>query len=331
MLQATIKAIINKRLLTKILLTVKMKIIAGSSNIPLAQKIASYLNVPLMDVTFSRFADQEINVDVRESVRGEDVYILQSTSCPANDHLMELLIVIDALRRGAARRITAVIPYFGYARQDRKTTARSPISAKLVANLIQTGGAHRVSIFDLHAEQIQGFFDIPVDSLYASPLFSRDIAAHHANVTIVAPDVGAIARCRAIAKRLNTDLALIDKRREQPGIAEAMNIIGDVKGKSCILVDDIVDSGGTICSAAQALIEAGARDVFAYATHAVLSGNCLERIHHSPIQTFVFTDTILPSEKVLASSKTRILSVAPLLAEVIKRASEERSISSLFA
>jgi ribose-phosphate pyrophosphokinase len=309
-----------------------MKIVACNSNRPLADAVAARLDLALTKASIRRFADMEVFVEIQENVRGEDVFVIQSTSYPANDNLMELLITLDALRRSSARRITAVIPYFGYARQDRKTTSRSPISAKLVANLITEAGAHRVLTMDLHAGQIQGFFDIPVDNLYAAPFFSRDIQERYQgrDLMIVSPDVGGVVRARAIATRLNSDLAIIDKRRERAGHSEVMNVIGDAEGRDCLLVDDMVDSGGTHCNAADALMSRGARSVGAYVTHGVLSGGAVARIAASPIQTMTITDSILATEAVKQSSNIRQLTIAPLLAEAIKRIAEESSVSSLF-
>lgn len=309
-----------------------MKLLACNSNIPLSQAIADFLQVPLTQANVRRFADNEIFVEILENVRGEDVFVIQSTSYPANDNLMELLITIDALKRGSARRITAVIPYFGYARQDRKTSPRSPISAKLVANLITVAGASRVLTLDLHTGQIQGFFDIPLDNLAAAPVFQKDILAKYPGngIVIVSPDVGGVYRARSLAKRLEADLAIIDKRREKAGISEVMNIIGDVKEKLCILVDDIVDSAGTLCNSAFALKEAGAIDIVAYSTHGVLSGEAIERIEKSPLSAISVTDSIQPVERVRECKKVRVLSIAPLMAEAIYRISEEKSVSSLF-
>ncbi len=310
-----------------------MKIITGNGNIPLAQAIAKYCEVPLTQSVVKRFADQEIFVEVQENVRGEDVFVVQSTSFPANDNLMELLIIIDALRRASARRITAVLPYFGYARQDRKPGPRTPISAKLVANLITTAGANRVLSVDLHAGQIQGFFDIPTDNLYGAPVMAADIIERHGdkNITVVSPDVGGVVRARALAKRLNNaPLAIVDKRRERAGESEVMNIIGDVKDRFCIMIDDIVDSAGTLCNAADALKSAGASDVVAYITHGVLSGKAVERVEASSLRKLVITDTILGNESVSASSKIRLLPIAPLVGEAIKRIADESSVSILF-
>lgn len=309
-----------------------MKILAGNSNRPLAEAISACLNVPLTKASIRRFSDMEVFVEILENVRGEDVFVIQSTSYPANDNLMELLVIIDALRRGSARRITAVLPYYGYARQDRKTGPRTPISAKLVANLITVAGASRVLTLDLHAGQIQGFFDIPLDNLEAAPVFTKHIreTMNVEDVMIVSPDVGGVVRARRIAQRLDVDLAIIDKRRERAGVSEVMNIIGDVRGRHCILVDDIVDSGGTLCNAAVALRDAGASSVHAYVTHGVLSGGAVARISSSPLETLVITDSIQATEAVRVSHNIRPLTIAPLIAEAIQRISEERSVSSLF-
>ncbi len=310
-----------------------MKILPCNSNRPLAEAISAYLNVPLTQASVRRFSDMEVFVEILENVRGEDVFVIQSTSYPANDNLMELLVAVDALRRSSARRITAVIPYYGYARQDRKTGSRTPISAKLVANLITTAGADRVLTMDLHAGQIQGFFDIPTDNLFAAPVFSRDIAETYddGNETmIVSPDVGGVIRARAIAKRIDADLAIIDKRRERAGVSEVMNIIGDVKGRRCILVDDIVDSAGTLCNAAVALMEAGAQSVAAYVTHGVLSGGAVARVTASPLEMLVTTDSILATEAVRVAQNIRQITIAPLLAEAVQRISSSQSVSSLF-
>ena len=310
-----------------------MKILSCNSNRPLAEAISAYLNIPLTQAAIRRFSDMEVFVEILENVRGEDVYVVQSTSYPANDNLMELLVTIDALRRGSARRITAVIPYFGYARQDRKTGPRTPISAKLVANLITTAGANRVLTLDLHAGQIQGFFDIPTDNLIAEPVFAKDIMSNRNNVnelTIVSPDVGGVVRARSIARRLDADLAIIDKRRERAGVSEVMNIIGDVKDQRCILVDDIVDSAGTLCNAAGALMEAGATSVSAYVTHGVLSGGAVARVSSSPLEKLVMTDSIQATEAVRVSQNIRQISIAPLLGEAVRRIAESKSVSSLF-
>jgi ribose-phosphate pyrophosphokinase len=310
-----------------------MKLMAGNSNLPLAQAIASYLEIPLTKANVRRFADEEIFVEILENVRGEDVFVLQSTSYPANDNLMELLIMIDALRRASAKRITAVLPYFGYARQDRKPGPRTPISAKLVANLITTAGANRVLSVDLHAGQIQGFFDIPTDNLFAAPVMSEDIKARFSdkNLMVVSPDVGGVVRARALAKRLeNAPLAIVDKRREKAGESEVMNIIGDVAGRFCILIDDIVDSAGTLCNAAAALKAAGAEDVVAYCTHGVLSGGAVARVDGSELKELVITDTIGNHTIVEQAKSTRHLTIAPLIAEAIRRIADESSVSSLF-
>ncbi|MBL8686848.1 MAG: ribose-phosphate pyrophosphokinase [Alphaproteobacteria bacterium] len=309
-----------------------MKIITGNSNRALATAISNQLNIPLTNASIRRFADMEIFVEVLENVRGEDVFVIQSTSYPANDNLMELLIIIDALKRGSAKRITAVIPYYGYGRQDRKSGPRTPISAKLVANLITVAGANRVLTVDLHAGQIQGFFDIPTDNLLPVPVLGKDIEMRYGKegITVVSPDVGGVVRARTIARRINADLAIIDKRREVAGISEVMNVIGDVKGRRCIIVDDIVDSAGTICNAAVALREHGASSVSAYITHGVLSGGALARINSSPIELMMITDTIQATEATKSISNIHQLTLAPLIAEAIKRISEERSVSSLF-
>jgi ribose-phosphate pyrophosphokinase len=309
-----------------------IKLVAGNSNRPLAEAIASYLGVALTKCNVRRFADMEIFVEVLENVRGEDVFIIQSTSFPANDHLMEMLIVIDALRRSSARRITAVLPYFGYARQDRRSSGRTPISAKLVANLITNAGADRVLTIDLHAGQIQGFFDIPTDNLFAAPVIVRDIRERFAenSLMVISPDVGGVVRARLIAERIGAPLAIVDKRRDHPGASEVMNIIGDVAGHSCILVDDIVDSGGTLCNAAEALLAQGATDVSAYITHGVLSGGAVARITGSQLKSLVITDSINPTNAVLAAPNIRVLSVAHLLGEAIARTAGEESVSSLF-
>lgn len=310
-----------------------MKLMAGNSNLPLARAIAAYLEIELTDASVRRFADEEIFIEIHENVRGEDVFIMQSTSYPANDNLMELLIAIDACRRASAKRITAVMPYFGYARQDRKPGPRTPISAKLVANLITEAGANRVLSVDLHAGQIQGFFDIPTDNLYAAPTMAADIKARYdgQDLMVVSPDVGGVVRARALAKRLdNAPLAIVDKRRERPGESEVMNIIGDVKGRSCILADDIIDSGGTLCNAAQALMDAGARSVAAYITHGVLSGGAVTRVDKSALTELVITDSILPTDATLDSQCIRILPVAELIGEAVRRIADESSVSSLF-
>jgi ribose-phosphate pyrophosphokinase len=309
-----------------------MKILSCNANRPLAEAISAYLKAPLTQASVRRFSDMEVFVEIDENVRGEDVFVIQPTSYPANDHLMELLVTLDALKRASARRTTAVIPYYGYARQDRKTSSRSPISAKLVANLITAAGADRILTLDLHAPQIQGFFDIPVDNLYASPVLVKDIRENlpKGDLVMISPDVGGVLRARDIARRLDADLAIIDKRRERAGVSEVMNIIGDVEGRHCILVDDIVDSAGTLCNAAQALIDAGAKTAYAYVTHGVLSGGAVGRVASSPIEKLVLTDSIVATEAVRLSPNIRQLTIAPLMAEAIMRISEERSVSSLF-
>ena len=310
-----------------------MKLMAGNSNLPLARSIAGYLEIPLTDASVRRFADEEIFIEIHENVRGEDVFVIQPTSFPANDNLMELLICIDALKRASAKRITAVVPYFGYARQDRKPGPRTPISAKLVANLVTEAGADRVLAVDLHAGQIQGFFDIPTDNLYAAPVMAADIQARYGDrdLMVVSPDVGGVVRARALAKRLdNAPLAIVDKRRDRPGESEVMNIIGEVKGRHCILIDDIVDSGGTLCNAAQALLDQGATSVAAYITHGVLSGGAVARVDGSSLAELVITDTIRPTDAAIDSNKIRILTVAPLIGEAVRRIADESSVSSLF-
>ncbi|MEZ5844090.1 MAG: ribose-phosphate pyrophosphokinase [Hyphomicrobiaceae bacterium] len=310
----------------------EIKLVAGNSNRPLSEDIARHLDMALTKGVCRRFADMEIFIEIHENVRGRDVYVLQSTSSPTNDNLMELLILIDALKRASARRITAVIPYFGYARQDRKPGPRTPISAKLVANLIERAGADRVMTLDLHAGQIQGFFDIPTDNLFAAPVMTRDIKERFEldNLCVVSPDVGGVVRARALAKRIDAPIAICDKRRERPGQSEVMNVIGAVRGKRCILIDDIVDSGGTLCNAADALLEAGAKEVMAYITHGVLSGGAVARIADSRLKSLVLTDSIQPTEAVKAATNIRILSIAPLIADAINRTSREESVSSLF-
>ena len=307
-----------------------MKIISGNSNHDLSKEIADYIKIKLADATITKFSDKEIFVEIHENVRGEDVFIIQSTSFPANDNLMELLVTIDALRRGSASRITAVLPYFGYARQDRKTGPRTPISAKMVANLITTAGANRVLTMDLHAGQIQGFFDIPLDNLYAQPLFTKDIIDNKRsdNLVFVSPDVGGVMRARSFAKKLDADLAIIDKRRDAPGVSSAMNVIGNVEGKKCIIIDDLVDSGGTICNAAIALKAKGATEVYGYCSHGVYSGKALDNIQSSVIEEMVCTNSIKPIFEVPKNMK--FLSVAPLFGEAIMRINNETSISSLF-
>ncbi len=308
-----------------------MKILSCNSNRPLAEAIAAYLDVPLTQADVRRFADMEVFVEIGENVRGEDVFVVQSTCFPANDNVMELLVALDALRRGSARRVTAVLPYYGYARQDRKSGPRTPISAKLLANLITSAGADRVLTIDLHAGQIQGFFDIPTDNMFAAPVFIDDIKSRYdGNLMIVSPDVGGVVRARSLARRLDADLAIIDKRRPKAGVSEVMNIIGDVKDRHCIMVDDIVDSGGTLCNAAAALIGDGALSVDAYVTHGVLSGGAVSRVAASPLNSLVTTDSIPATEAVRVARNIRQLSIAPLLGEAIKRINEERSVSTLF-
>jgi len=309
-----------------------MKIISCNSNRPLAEAISAYVNLPLTKASVRRFSDMEVFVEIEENVRGEDVFVIQSTSFPANDNLMELLVTLDALRRGSARRMTAVIPYFGYARQDRKSGPRTPISAKLVANLITEAGADRVLTMDLHAGQIQGFFDIPTDNLYGAPVMRRNIEEQFTDeeLVIVSPDVGGVVRARSLAKRLGADLAIIDKRRERAGASEVMNIIGNVEGRACILVDDIVDSAGTLCNAAVALKDQGATSVSAYVTHGVLSGGAVARVSSSPLERLVITDSIMATEAVRVSHNIEQLTIAPLMAEAIRRISEESSVSTLF-
>ncbi|NKB53617.1 MAG: ribose-phosphate diphosphokinase [Rhizobiaceae bacterium] len=309
-----------------------MKLFSGNANKSLAEEIARYLDISLGQCEVRRFADQEIFVEIQENVRGEDVFILQSTSYPANDNLMELLIMIDAARRSSARRITAVLPYFGYARQDRKPGPRTPISAKLVANLITEAGADRVLTLDLHAGQIQGFFDIPTDNLFAVPVMSRDLRANYNvdNLMVVSPDVGGVVRARALARRLNAPLAIVDKRRDKPGESEVMNVIGDVSGRDCILIDDIIDSGGTLCNAAEALLANGAVSVTAYISHGVLSGGAVARITSSMLKELVITSTIEPTPAVQAAHNIRVISIADLIGEAINRTALEQSVSSLF-
>ena len=310
-----------------------MKIVAGNSNIPLTISIANYLKVPLVKAAIKKFPDKEIFAEIQENVRGEDVYVVQSTSFPANDHVMELLIIIDALKRGSAKRISAIIPYYGYARQDRKSGPRTPISAKLVANLVSVAGANRALMVDLHAGQIQGFFDIPTDNLFAAPVFIEDIKKKFSmdSTIIVSPDVGGVVRARAIAKRLESDLAIIDKRREKAGISEVMNIIGDITNKNCILIDDICDTAGTLTNAASALKKQGAKNVCAYITHGIFSNPAIDRINNSPIDKMIITDSIQPKEEIINSDKIEVLTIAPLIGEAINRISDNRSVSSLFA
>ena len=309
-----------------------MKLLAGNSNLPLARAIADYLELPLTQASVRRFADEEVFVEIHENVRGEDVFVVQSTSFPTNDNLMELLICMDALKRASARRITAVIPYFGYARQDRKPGPRTPISAKLVANLITVAGADRVLTMDLHAGQIQGFFDIPTDNLWAAPVMAADIQARYSDrkLMVVSPDVGGVVRARSLAKRLdNAPLAIVDKRRERAGESEVMNIIGDVEGHCCVLVDDIVDSAGTLCNAAAALKTQGATEVIAFCSHGVLSGAAEARVAASELGELVVTDSIF-REGLSEDGKIRRLSIAPLFGEAIHRIADEASVSSLF-
>jgi ribose-phosphate pyrophosphokinase len=309
-----------------------MKLMSGNANRPLAEAVADHMDAPLTKAQVRRFSDNEIFVTIDENVRGEDVFVLQSTSYPANDHLMELLICLDALRRASARRITAVIPYFGYARQDRKTGGRTPISAKLVANLICTAGANRVLTMDLHAGQIQGFFDIPTDNLFSLPVLEADIRANYSlkDLVIISPDVGGVVRARQIADKLGAPLAIVDKRRPRPGESEVMNIIGEVEGRDCILIDDIVDSAGTLCNAAAAIMKKGAKSISAYVTHGVLSGGAVERVEKSVMKELVVTDTICPSDAVIKSKQVRVLPVAPLIGEAIRRIANEESVSKLF-
>ena len=309
-----------------------MKLVTGNSNLKLAKNIADYVGVGLSKCEVKRFADKEIFVEMHENVRGEDVFVIQSTSFPANDNLMELLIIIDTLRRASAKRITAVVPYFGYARQDRKPGPRTPITSKLVANMIDKAGANRVLTLDLHAGQIQGFFDIPTDNLFAAPVLTSNIKDKIKNKTpiIVSPDVGGVVRARIIASRIAADLAIVDKRREKAGESEVMNIIGDVEGRACFIIDDIVDSAGTLCNASNALLDQGATEVYAYVTHGVLSGEAVERVNNSSLTKLVLTDTIEESDLVLKSNKIEVISISSLLAEEIKRISDEKSVSSLF-
>ncbi|MBT4109427.1 MAG: ribose-phosphate pyrophosphokinase [Pelagibacterales bacterium] len=309
-----------------------MHIISGNSNPILAKEISSELNEKIIDVTVTKFADQEVFVEINENIRGKNIFIIQSTSMPANDHLMELLITIDALKRASAQTVTAVIPYFGYARQDRKVGPRTPISAKLIADILTTAGIDRLLTIDLHAGQIQGFFDIPVDNLFAAPVITKDIKKNYNNkdIVVISPDVGGVVRARGIAKRIDGDLAIVDKRRDKANVSEVMNIIGDITGRDCIIVDDIVDTAGTLCNAADALIEAGAKSVSAYITHGVLSGPAVERIKNSKLNELVITDSIAPTKLILDASNIRILNLAPLIAEAIRRISSDSSVSSLF-
>ena len=309
-----------------------MHIISGNSNPILAREISKELKVEIIDVSVTRFSDQEVFVEINENIRGKNIFVIQSTSMPANDNVMELLITIDALKRASANTVTAVIPYFGYARQDRKVGPRTPISAKLVADILTTAGIDRLLTIDLHAGQIQGFFDIPVDNLYAAPVITKDILDNYKNkdLVVISPDVGGVVRARGIAKRINGDLAIVDKRRDKANESEVMNIIGNIKGRDCIIVDDIVDTAGTLCNAAAALIEAGAKSVSAYITHGVLSGPAVERIKTSKLNELVITDSIAPTKLILDASNIRILNLAPLIAEAIKRISSDSSVSSLF-
>ncbi len=309
-----------------------MKILACNGNRPLAVAISDYLDLLLTKASVRRFSDMEVFVEIQENVRGEDVFVIQPTSYPANDNLMELLVALDALKRGSARRVTAVVPYYGYARQDRKSGPRTPISAKLVANMITAAGADRVLTLDLHAGQIQGFFDIPTDNLIAAPLLVKDIQEYHSreDLVVVTPDVGGVVRARDIARRLDADLVIVDKRRERAGVSAVVNIIGDVAGRRCVLIDDIVDTAGTLCNAASALIDAGASSVYAYVTHGVLSGDAVQRVVASPIEMLVITDSIVATEAVREAHNIRQVTIAPLMAEAIRRISEERSVSSLF-
>jgi ribose-phosphate pyrophosphokinase len=310
----------------------RMKILACNGNRPLAVAISDYLDLLLTKASVRRFSDMEVFVEIQENVRGEDVFVIQPTSYPANDNLMELLVALDALKRGSARRVTAVVPYYGYARQDRKSGPRTPISAKLVANMITAAGADRVLTLDLHAGQIQGFFDIPTDNLIAAPLLVKDIQEYHSreDLVVVTPDVGGVVRARDIARRLDADLVIVDKRRERAGVSAVVNIIGDVAGRRCVLIDDIVDTAGTLCNAASALIDAGASSVYAYVTHGVLSGDAVQRVVASPIEMLVITDSIVATEAVRGAPNIRQVTIAPLMAEAIRRISEERSVSSLF-
>ena len=309
-----------------------MKLVTGNSNLKLAYGISKYVGLELSDCDVKRFADNEIFVEMKENVRGEDVFVIQSTSYPANDNLMELLIIIDTLRRASAKRITAVLPYYGYARQDRKPGPRTPITSKLVANMIDKAGANRVLTMDLHAGQIQGFFDIPTDNLFAAPVLVEDIKSKLTKDTpiIVSPDVGGVVRARIIAKRIGADLAIVDKRREKAGESEVMNIIGDVEGRECFMIDDIVDSAGTLCNASDALIKQGATKVYSYVTHGVLSGKAVERVNNSSLTKLLITDTIEESDAVKKSDKIDVISISSLLGEAIKRISDEKSVSSLF-
>ena len=309
-----------------------MYIISGNSNPILANQISKELKVKTIDVTVTRFSDQEVFVEINENIRGKNIFVIQSTSMPANDHIMELLITIDALKRASANKVTAVIPYFGYARQDRKVGPRTPISAKLVADILTTAGIDRLLTIDLHAGQIQGFFDIPVDNLYAAPVITKDILKNYKDkdLVVISPDVGGVVRARGIAKRINGDLAIVDKRRDKANESEVMNIIGDINNRDCIIVDDIVDTAGTLCNAAEALINEGANSVSAYITHGVLSGPAIERLQNSKLKELVITDSIAPTKLILDASNIRIINLAPLIAEAIRRISSDSSVSSLF-
>ncbi len=309
-----------------------MYIISGNSNPVLANQISKELKVKIIDVTVTRFSDQEVFVEINENIRGKNIFVIQSTSMPANDHIMELLITIDALKRASANTVTAVIPYFGYARQDRKVGPRTPISAKLVADVLTTAGIDRLLTIDLHAGQIQGFFDIPVDNLYAAPVITKDILENYRDkdLVVISPDVGGVVRARGIAKRINGDLAIVDKRRDKANESEVMNIIGDINNRDCIIVDDIVDTAGTLCNAAEALINEGANSVSAYITHGVLSGPAIERLQNSKLKELVITDSIAPTKLILDASNIRIINLAPLIAEAIRRISSDSSVSSLF-
>ncbi|WP_044283313.1 ribose-phosphate pyrophosphokinase [Candidatus Endolissoclinum faulkneri] len=310
-----------------------MKILSCNSNLPLAEAISVYLNLPLTKANILRFSDMEVFVEIQENIRGKDVFVVQSTSYPANDNLMELLVTLDALRRSSARRITSVIPYYGYARQDRKSGSRTPISAKLVANLITKAGSDRILTIDLHAGQIQGFFDIPTDNLFAAPVFIDKIKKRYEKddpLIVISPDIGGVVRARAIAKQIHADLAIIDKRRDRAGVSEVVQIIGKVNSRRCLLVDDIVDSGCTLCKAAEALIDEGAISVDAYVTHGVLSGDAIARVTSSPLKSLLTTDSIQATEAIRVAHNIQQLTIAPLLGEAIHRISEERSVSSLF-
>ncbi|MDX8383942.1 MAG: ribose-phosphate pyrophosphokinase [Ghiorsea sp.] len=311
----------------------KLRLFSGTSNPKLSEAICTYMDIPMGDMHIQSFSDGEIFLQYQETIRGMDVFFLQSTSVPANDNLMELLIAIDAAKRASARQICTVIPYFGYARQDRKSAGRTPISAKLVADMLTKAGATRVLTMDLHATQIQGFFDIPVDNIFAAPLFAQDVLSHNDidDMIVVSPDVGGVVRARALAKKLHVDIAIVDKRRPAPNVAKVMNIIGDIEGKHCILIDDIVDTAGTLCNAVEALLERGATKVTAYATHGVLSGPAAERIAKSSIHELVVTDSIAQPQVILDTGKVRVMSVAPLMGEAIMRIYDARSISSLYS